>query len=101
VAIAIAKLHHDPDPHPDHEPTPRGSRQAGHERTDTTADSAGTIGTRGVRVRKGRSRSGRVRRRTITPIETITNAISVPMLTSSPSTPIGVKPAEWFQTFRP
>lgn len=58
-----------------------------------TAPARSAPGAFGRGVRKGRSRSGRVRRRTITPIETITNAISVPMLTSSPSTPIGVKPA--------
>ena len=33
-----------------------------------------------------------MRRSTITPSATTTNANSVPMLTSSPSTPIGVKP---------
>ena len=43
----------------------------------------GSSGTHGIR--NGRGRSGRVRRSTMTPSETITNAISVPMLTSVPS----------------
>ena len=57
----------------------------------TAADSVGKAGTHGIR--KGRGRSGRVRRSTMIPIETMTNAISVPMLTSEPSVPIGVSPA--------
>ena len=57
----------------------------------TTADSSGSNGTSGMR--NGRGRSGRVRRSTMIPSETITNAISVPMLTSVPSVAIGVKPA--------
>ena len=44
-------------------------------------------------MRKGRGRSGRVRRSTMIPSETITKAKSVPMLTRFPSVPIGVKPA--------
>ena len=51
----------------------------------------GTVGTKGVR--NGRWRSGRVRRRTITPAHTIAKASSVPMLTSSPSSWIGNRPA--------
>ena len=43
----------------------------------------GTNGTHGVR--KGRSRSGRVRRSTSTPMQTSTKASSVPMFTSWPS----------------
>ena len=57
----------------------------------TAADSSGRTGTHGIL--NGRGRSGRVRRSTITPNDTITNAISVPMLTSDPSVPIGVNPA--------
>lgn len=57
----------------------------------TTAEIAGSAGTHGMR--KGRGRSGRVRRRTMTAIDTMTNAISVPMLTRWPSVPIGVRPA--------
>ena len=44
-------------------------------------------------TRKGRSTSGCVRRRTSTPAQTITKAISVPIETSSPSTSIGSSPA--------
>ena len=57
---------------------------------EATAESAGSHGTPGVL--NGRSSSGRVRRSTITPIATTTNANSVPMLTSSPSTLIDVNP---------
>ncbi len=49
--------------------------------------SAGSTGTQGAR--KPRSRSGRVRRSTMTPAETSTKANSVPMLTISSSLSIG------------
>jgi len=44
-------------------------------------------------MRNGRGRSGRDRRSTTIPIDTITKASSVPMLTSAPSVPMGVSPA--------
>ena len=47
----------------------------------------GTTGTSGILNPRGRS--GRVRRSTITPTDTSTNANSVPMLTISSSGPIG------------
>ena len=48
---------------------------------DASTERIGITGTNGVR--NGRFRSGRVRRRMITPIATSTNANNVPMLTSS------------------
>jgi len=52
----------------------------------------GTNGTHGVL--KGRASSGRRTRRIHTPAQTITNASSVPMLTSSPKMPIGMSEAK-------
>ena len=49
---------------------------------------AGASGTR-----KGRGRSGLVRRRTSTPAHTVANAAKVPNATRSPSTPMGRSPA--------
>src|SRR5262245_59848235 len=57
----------------------------------TIAEIAGTTGTNGVL--KGRGMSGRWRRRKMIPMETITNASRVPMLTSSPRMLIFVNPA--------
>ena len=56
-----------------------------------SADSAGSHGLNGTRNERGRS--GRLRRSTITPTTTSTNADSVPMFTISSRRPIGVKPA--------
>ena len=51
------------------------------------------IGTKGISgVLNGRSRSGRVLRRIQTPAQTSTNASSVPMLTSCPSSCSGRTP---------
>ena len=51
------------------------------------------IGTNGISgVLKGRSRSGRVERRIHTPAQTSTNASSVPMFTSCPSSCSGRMP---------
>ena len=52
----------------------------------------GTNGTHGVL--KGRTKSGRLRRKTQVPAETMTNANNVPMLTSSPKTSIGTNAAK-------
>ena len=68
----------------------RGRPEHQHER-DQRREPPGSTGTIGIL--NGRGSSGRVRRRTMMPIETITNAISVPMLTSDPSVAIGVRPA--------
>ncbi len=51
----------------------------------------GSTGTNGTR--KARSRSGRLRRRMMTAIDTRVKAASVPMLTISSSLPIGVSEA--------
>jgi hypothetical protein len=56
-----------------------------------SADRIGTTGEKGTR--KGRSRSGRVRRSTGTAADTSTNAKRVPMLTRSASAVSGTKAA--------
>ena len=53
---------------------------------------AGSTGLNGTR--KARGRSGRVRRRMMTPIETSMKANNVPMLTNSASASSGMKPAK-------
>ena len=55
------------------------------------ADTSGSTGIHGTLNERGRS--GRLRRRTSTPTLTSTNALRVPMLTISSSTPTGVRPA--------
>ena len=62
-----------------HQVAPSQVRSSG--RSPAAAPMIGKTGTNGTR--NPRSRSGRVRRSTITPMLTITNANSVPMLTSS------------------
>jgi len=57
----------------------------------TSAESAGTNGTSGVR--NGRWRSGFLYRSTMIPIDTMTKASSVPMLTRWPRMSIRVNPA--------
>ena len=81
VRAAVQEVDDDADDHPDAEPQPGLGRQVQHqpERGEHRRGS-GSNGTHGVR--KARCRSGRVRRRTITPIATTTKAKSVPMFTS-------------------
>src|SRR5579863_1054727 len=52
----------------------------------------GTSGTHGVL--KGRGKSGRFRRRTQTPAQTITKASRVPILTRTARSPIGIRAAK-------
>ena len=58
------------------------------------ADKTVAIGIRGERgTLKGRFKFGLDDRRMMIPVPTMTNANKVPILTSSPSLPIGVRPA--------
>src|SRR5579875_275065 len=59
--------------------------------TDVKIPRIGTSGTRGVL--NGRGKFGRLFRKAQTPAETITKASSVPMLTRSASSPIGISDA--------
>src|SRR5215204_1550017 len=58
---------------------------------DAPSERIGSTGENGTL--NGRGRSGFVRRKTTTPIETMTNANSVPILTSWPSMEIGTSAA--------
>ncbi len=64
--------------------------------TQHSAETTGSRGTEGVR--NGRFMRGRVRRSTITAMETTKNANSVPMLTISASASSGTKPASSITT---
>ena len=86
-AVPVPEIDHHAEHHPDHQVA------RGRPSISTNATSAERIGRTGtIGIRNGLGRSGRVRRRTTTPIDTITNAINVPMLTSDPSVAIGVSP---------
>ena len=67
----------------------------GRERINQNAASIPAIGVNGTHgVLNGRGMSGRLRRSTHTPAQTITKASSVPILTSSPRIPIGIRAAK-------
>src|SRR6476646_3593213 len=67
----------------------------GKERISQNAESMPAIGVKGTHgVLNGRGISGRLRRSTQTPAQTITKASSVPMLTNSPRIPIGISAAK-------
>src|SRR5258708_39713064 len=73
----------------------RSQVSPGSERISQNADNIPAIGVKGTHgVLNGRGISGRLRRRTHTPAQTITKASSVPMLTSTPRIPMGIRAAK-------
>src|SRR5258708_21101646 len=73
----------------------RSQVSPGSERISQNADNIPAIGVKGTHgVLNGRGISGRLRRRTHTPAQTITKASRVPILTNSPTMPMGITPAK-------
>jgi hypothetical protein len=91
VVAAVQEINGEADHEPNDKPQPGFARQAELKRTAEAAPSGATANTAGVL--NGRAISGRVIRKTRTPRQTTANANKVPMLTSSPTRPIGKRPA--------